>query len=142
MMETMIVAADEDALSEVNDFLDEKLEGIACSSKARFQIELAVEEIFVNLASYAYEEESTKDSCLYRKVEVGCEAEPEKITICFMDSGTPFDPLQRERADTSGKMFMERVGGFGIHLVRETMDDVAYEYRDGKNILTIVKILH
>ncbi len=152
-MDTLIVDAKEEALDEINDFLTERLEEAGCDSKAQFQIELAVEEIFVNIMSYAYEDpegqekakaqaQDGKDS-LWGKVRVCCEMteDPVTVKIQFLDGGIPFDPLQAEEADTSGKMFMERVGGFGIHLVKETMDGVEYKYENGTNILTIRKQL-
>ena len=143
MKKTITVDATEDALELVNDFWQEQAEALDAAPKALFQIELAVEEIFVNIVSYAYQDDATKNSPLFGRVEVGCEVseDPASITLCFTDGGTPFDPLQTADADTSGKMFMERAGGFGIHLVKETMDEVTYAFSDGKNILSIRKNL-
>ena len=92
--------------------------------------------LFINIISYAYRPD-------IGKAEILCEVQedPLLVTIQFMDSGKPFDPLAKEEADTSGAMFLERPGGFGIHLVKNTMDDVEYEYKDGKNILIIKKNL-
>ena len=105
-----------------------------CEKKAMMQIRLAVEEIFVNIISYAYRPDVGKAEIYVEVNEV-----PLSVMIQFMDSGKPFDPLARPDADTSGKMFMERPGGFGILLVKKTMDSVDYEYKDGKNILSIKK---
>jgi sigma-B regulation protein RsbU (phosphoserine phosphatase) len=58
-----------------------------------------------------------------------------------MDSGKPFNPLDVEDADTTGAQFLQKVGGFGIHIVKHTMDSVEYEFKDGKNILRIKKTL-
>ena len=140
-----IVDASEDSLDEINDLLAERLDELDCEAKARFQIELAVEEIFVNIASYAYEgQEEPEGDELWGKVRLVLEISeevPHVLTLQFMDHGVFFDPLQAEEADTSGKMFIERVGGFGILMVKETMDEVNYVYRDGTNILTIKKQL-
>ncbi len=132
----IIVNAVDPAIDPVQDFIREKLSHFGCEKKPMMQIRLAVEEIFVNIISYAYRPD-------IGKAEIRCEVHeaPLSVTIQFMDSGKPFDPLAKEDADLSGKMFMEREGGFGIHLVKNTMDAVDYEYRDGKNILTIRKNL-
>ncbi|MBR5420656.1 MAG: ATP-binding protein [Lachnospiraceae bacterium] len=147
MTDELIVVADDDALDEINDFISEHLEEVECDAKKRFQLELAVEEIVVNIVSYAYEggeapEDSGEDP-FWGKIRVALELteDPAVLTLSFMDQGSFFDPLAAEEADTSGKMFMERVGGFGILMVKETMDDVSYVYRDGTNILTIKKNL-
>lgn len=141
MMETILVEAAEDSLDEINDFLNERLEAAGADPTVMFQIELSVEEIVVNIASYAYED--GVESELFGKIEVGCELQedPPGITIRFRDTGKRFDPLAMEDADTSGKMFMEQEGGFGIHMVKETMDEVSYAYEDGANVLTIRKKL-
>lgn len=132
----LVVDAVEDSIDEVQDFVREKLESYGCEKKTMIQLRLAIEEIFVNIISYAYHPE-------VGKAEVFCEVlkEPLSVTIQFMDSGKPFDPLAKEEVDTSGAHFMEEEGGFGILLVKQTMDDVDYEYKDGKNILTIKKKL-
>ena len=67
--------------------------------------------------------------------------DPLRVVIQFLDHGKPFDPLAREDADTSEEALMERIGGLGILLVKETMDEVSYSYEEGKNILTILKKL-
>ena len=144
MMEKIIVDAEEDALDEINDFLNEKLEEMEAGPDVQFQIELAVEEIFVNIFSYAYEDpdEETASGELFGKVEVGCEIkDPPEIIISFRDGGRAFNPLEIKEADTSGQMFLEKEGGFGIHMVKETMDEVTYERKDGANVLTIRKKL-
>lgn len=121
---------------KVQDFIRGELERFDVPPKTLFQIELAVEEIFTNIASYAYNPE-------IGKATVGCsvEQDPLRVTIQFLDSGKPFDPLARDKADTSEDAIMERTGGLGIFLVRENMDDVKYTYENGKNILTISKTL-
>ena len=103
---------------------------------AQMQIELAVEEIFVNIASYAYDSEDGE-------AEVRCKVleDPLRVVVQFLDSGKPFDPLAREDADTSEDALMGREGGLGIFLVKSTMDSVEYAYEGGKNILTIRKNL-
>ena len=131
---SIVIDADDPAMDIVQGFIREKLKSYGCDKKIMLQIRLAVEEIFINIISYAYRPD-------VGKAEVLCEVneEPMCVIIQFMDSGKPFDPLAYDEVDTSGQMFMERVGGFGIHLVKNTMDAVTYEYKEGKNILKIKK---
>ena len=131
---SIIIDADDPAMDIVQGFIREKLKSYGCDKKIMLQIRLAVEEIFINIISYAYRPD-------VGKAEVLCEVkeDPMCVIIQFMDSGKPFDPLAYDEVDTSGQMFMERVGGFGIHLVKNTMDAVTYEYKEGKNILKIKK---
>ncbi|MCR5214899.1 MAG: ATP-binding protein [Eubacterium sp.] len=134
---TILIDATEEAIDPVQDFIRTKLKAYGVSVKLLAQIRLAVEEIFVNIISYAYRPD-------VGKAEIHCEVteNPLVVTIQFMDSGKPFDPLKVAEADTSGAMFLERPGGFGIHLVKNTMDDIEYEFKDGKNILRIKKNLN
>ena len=140
MIDVLKVDATEDSIDEINEFLKEKLEKAGCDNKSEFEIELAVEEICVNVFSYAYTGEPTEDP-LWNKLEVQCEilTDPAGVTIRFIDAGEAFNPIKKKDADTSGKMFMAKEGGFGIHFVKKTMSRVEYEYRGGRNILTIQK---
>ena len=135
-MDSLIVPARTDALDTVTDFVEEKLASFECPMRTILQLRLAVEEVFVNIASYAYQPGEGE-------AEIRCEIleEPLRMWIQFLDSGRPFDPLAREEADTSEEGLMSREGGLGILLVKNTMDDVQYSYEDGKNILTIIKQL-
>lgn len=135
-MENLTVIAAVENLDEVNSFVLKRLEKYGCEKKVLMQIRLAVEEIFVNIASYAYDPS-------VGPAEVRCEVldDPLRVVIQFLDGGKPFDPLAKEDADISEEALLEREGGLGIFLVKETMDDVKYEYRDGKNVLTILKKL-
>ena len=135
-MRELIVPAAAEELTRVQEFVTEQLEAVDCPMKAVFQIELAVEEIFINIVSYAYHPElgTAKIRC-----EI-CE-DPLRVIIEFQDHGKQFDPLEREEIDTSTDALMEREGGLGIFLVKKNMDAVEYRYEDGKNILTISKNL-
>jgi sigma-B regulation protein RsbU (phosphoserine phosphatase) len=135
-MDSLIIPAKTEVLDTVTDFVEEKLASFACPMRTMLQLRLAVEEVFVNIASYAYEQGEGE-------AEIRCEIleDPLRVWIQFLDSGRPFDPLAREDADTSEEALMAREGGLGILLVKTTMDDVQYSYEDGKNILTIIKKL-
>ena len=136
-MESLTILAEVKNLDTVNSFVSGRLEDRGLTdAKTLMQIRLAVEEIFVNIASYAYDPS-------VGPAEVRCEVleDPLRVVIQFLDGGKPFDPLAREDADTSEEGLMNRIGGLGILLVKETMDEVTYEYKDGKNVLTILKNL-
>ena len=130
------IDAEEDRLQEVQAFVDEHLEAADCPVKAQMQIAVAVEEIFVNIASYAYVPEKGK-----AKVRVEVSDEPVSVTITFVDHGIPYDPVAREDPDVTLPASQRDIGGLGIFMTKQIMDDVAYEYKDGQNILTLKKRL-
>ncbi|MCR5174999.1 MAG: ATP-binding protein [Oscillospiraceae bacterium] len=121
-------------LPYVQEFIDSHLEKTGCPPRAQMQIGLAAEEIFVNIASYAYAPEKGR-----AKVRVEVSGDPVTVTITFLDRGMPYDPLQKEDPDVTLPAEERDIGGLGILLTKKTMDDVAYEYRDGQNILTLKK---
>ena len=123
-------------LEEVQAFVDERLERADCPLKAQMQIAVAVEEIFINIASYAYAPEKGKAT-----VRVEVSEDPVTVTITFVDHGMPYDPLAKEDPDISLPAETREAGGLGIFMTKKIMDDVAYEYKDGQNILTLKKKL-
>ena len=128
------IEADAAKLPEVLAFIDAELEAADCPMKPQMQIDVAVEEIFVNIASYAYNPGSGI-------AVIGIQVKDGVAEITFADSGIPYDPLAREDPDVSLPAEEREIGGLGVYLVKQTMDDVRYEYRDGQNLLTIVKKL-
>ena len=99
-------------------------------------IEVAVEEIFVNIASYAYDPQVGPATIRTEIVQ-----EPLSVILSFIDGGVPYDPLAKPDPVLHTPLQLRRRGGLGIFMVKKTMDDVSYEYKDGKNILTITKNL-
>lgn len=128
------IEADDKNLDTVNDFIHSHLEKLGCPMKEIMQIDLAVEEIFVNIAHYAYNPSKGN-------VEIDCEVEESSpcITIQFSDNGKHFDPLQKEDPDITASAEERDIGGLGIFLTKKYMDCVEYKYENGKNILTIGK---
>ena len=114
-------------LDQAISFVSGKLEAADCPVKIQMQIEVAVEELFVNIASYAYDMEITE--------------EPAAAVITFTDSGIPFNPLKKDDPDIALSAEERQIGGLGIYMVKKSMDDIAYAYRDGRNVLRIVKYL-
>ena len=130
------IEATNENLQTVLDFVDKHLDAVDCPMKEKMQIDVAVEEIFVNIAHYAYH--PGKGNATVR-VEVN--EEPLVVSITFIDNGIPYDPLAKEDPDITLSAEDREIGGLGIFMVKKTMDDVVYDYKDGKNILTLKKNL-
>ncbi len=123
-----------DNLPQVISFVDEQLEAANCPMKIQMQIDIAVEEIFVNIAHYAYNPDVGT-----AKVRVEVLGEPPAVDITFIDNGIPYDPLAKADPDVTLSAEERQIGGLGIFMVKKSMDDVKYEYLDGHNILTLKK---
>ena len=123
-------------LSRVQSFVTELLEQAACPMKTLMQIDVIVEEVFVNIAHYAYGHIKGKAT-----VQIAFDEASRTVTLTFIDSGTPFDPLKKDDPDTTLSAKERRIGGLGIFLVKKTMDHMEYRYQDGHNILSIMKKL-
>ena len=125
-----------DNLPRALEFVDEHLEGSGCSFKTQNEIEIAVEEIFVNIASYAYHPETGE-------VEIRFELsdDPETAVIILRDQGVEYDPLKKEDPDLTLPAEERGIGGLGIFMTGQLMDELEYEYKDGSNILTMKKKL-
>ena len=134
-MERLSIPATLDHLDEATDFVERIMEGAGFSEERKLQLHLVVEEIFVNIASYAYPSGEGE-------AELCCEllSDPVRIRVSILDSGEPFDPLAREDADTSEEALLGREGGLGILLIKKLTDNVSYRRTDGKNELTVEKI--
>ena len=132
----LTVDATLDNLRLVNAFLEEHLEEADCPLKAQMQISVAAEEIYVNIAHYAYAPETGTAT-----LRLELQEEPPAVTLTFLDSGIPFNPLDRTDPDVSLPAEEREIGGLGIFMTRKSMDDLRYAFRDGQNILTLTKRL-
>ncbi len=128
------IEATAENLAAVQSFVEARLTDTACPQKARMQIELAVEEIFINIASYAYAPDTGTATVL-----VSFPDDPPSVTVTFFDRGIPYDPLKKQDPDITLCAQERRIGGLGVFLTKKLMDDVSYEYRDGQNVLTLKK---
>lgn len=117
----------------VTSFVDQQLEALDCPMKAQLQIDVALDELFSNIANYAYPEGGGKAT-----IRFSCD-ESRVVSITFADQGIPYDPLQKPDPDVTLSAAERSIGGLGIFLVKKTMDDMFYEYKDGQNLLTIRK---
>lgn len=129
-LEERIFPANIAALHEVLAFSEEKLEQSRCPVKLIMQINIAVEEIFVNIANYAYGEEKGQ-------MRLGIGTADGRAEFRFTDWGIPFDPTARSDPDVSLPAEKREVGGLGIFMTKKIMDEVEYRRLDGKNILTL-----
>ena len=128
------VPAELEKLKDVNDFIVGKLNGLDCTPRAQTQLEIAIEEIFVNISRYAYHPVIGKAT-----VRMDIDEEDGLVSLQFEDEGIPYNPLVRKDPDLTSGVKEREVGGLGIYMTKKSMDDVAYSYKDGKNILVITK---
>ena len=138
-MPVKIFEATDENLEAVNDFIHEQIKPFSCHSQTLFQIDLAVEEIFVNISHYAYSPDKGT-------VQIDCSVEktadaPAKLTVSFTDRGKAFNPLAKPDPDITLSVEEREIGGLGIFLTKKYMDSVLYEHKDNQNILTFTKII-
>ena len=135
-MKELTIAATVENIETVTDFVNAQLEMLECPIKAQMQIDIAIDELFGNIAHYAYNPEIGSATV---RVEVA--QAPLAVIITFIDNGVPYDPLAMEDPDVGLSAEDRAIGGLGIYLVKKTMDEITYEYKDGQNILSIKKKL-
>ncbi|KNZ40930.1 ATP-binding protein [Acetobacterium bakii] len=136
-MKSLTVNASEDKLSEVLEFIGTELEAAGASPKTQFQIDLAVEELYVNIVHYAYAPD-TGDVI----IKFNIDGEPPLAEILFIDQGKPYNPLENPDPDITLTAEDREIGGLGVLMVKKTMDVAVYRYENQKNIMTIKKSLH
>ena len=135
-MKELTIAATVENIGTVTDFVNEQLEALDCPVKAQMQIDIAVDELFGNIAHYAYHPEVGNAT-----VRVEVTEEPLAVIVTFIDKGMPYDPLRAVEPDITLSAEERNLGGLGIYMVKKSMDEITYEYKDGKNILSIKKKL-
>ena len=133
-MKELTIDATIENIATVTAFIDEQLEHRDCPMKTKRQVHIAIDELFGNIAYYAYHPEK---GIVTVRAEVT--DNPLEVVITFIDNGTPYDPLAKADPDTTLSVEERDVGGLGIYMVKKTMDDISYEYRNGQNILRIKK---
>lgn len=132
MEESIVLSASLESIPYAVTFVREFLvrNNIECLDK----FAIVVEEIFSNIASYAYVEEK-KDV----KIICGYLKDSSELTITFVDSGVEYNPLTTPEPDITLPLAKRKIGGLGIFIVKKFMDDLNYERKDNKNILTLMK---
>ena len=131
---SLTVPARVDALDQVTAFAEENLEAAGCPMDTMLAVTLAIEEIFVNIADYAYDGKDGE-----AKITFSFDEDTKTVEFVFMDEGIPYDPTSKASPDITLAPSKRQIGGLGIHIVKNTMDQVTYEYAGGRNILTIRK---
>lgn len=135
-MTERIFPAEDSALSDFLAFAEEELENAACPMKALMSITVALEEVFVNVAHYAY-----PDSPGNVIFSIDFDSESRQMTFQMSDSGIPFDPLAKPDPDITLPAEERQIGGLGIFMMKMTMDNVNYAYTGGRNVLTMKKYI-
>lgn len=133
-MKEMTIPATVENIEKVTEFVNSQLEEIDCPIKARMQIDIAIDELFGNIAHYAYNPETGPAT-----VRVEVTEAPISVVVTFIDHGIPYDPLKKNDPDVTLSAEERAIGGLGIFMVKKTMDEITYEYKDGQNILRIRK---
>jgi serine/threonine-protein kinase RsbW len=135
-MHKLILTAKIENLNKVFDFLDAQLSSLAYNMKAKLQLELSIEEAYVNISKYAYKSDKGEVEILTTVDE-----DPLQITVQLVDSGIPYNPLKTEDPDLCTDTEEKELGGLGIFLIKKNVDNIKYKYHNGKNILTLQKKL-
>ena len=133
-VESRTFPAKTESLTDVLAFIEQILEKYECSMKIQTAICVAIEEMFVNVAHYAYG--NTQGDV---KFDVSFEEKTRNITFRMSDKGVPFDPLKKPEPDITLSLEEREIGGLGIFITKKTMDQVSYAYENGENILTMIK---
>ncbi len=133
-MKKLTVDASTENLSKILEFIDAELEAAGADMKMIFQVDLAVEEIYTNIAHYAYAPDDGKVI-----IQFDAYGDPLLMEIQFIDCGKPFNPLNNPDPDITLTAEERQIGGLGVLMVKKTMDEVDYRFEENKNILTIKK---
>ncbi len=133
-MAQMTFPATLENIEAATDFMNGILESAGCPMRTQMKLAVALDELMSNVARYAYAP-GTGDVT----VSVEVLEDPKRAVITLTDSGVPYDPLQKEDPDVTLSAEERGIGGLGIYIVKQSMDGMTYEYRDGQNVLTIVK---
>ncbi|MCR5108150.1 MAG: ATP-binding protein [Lachnospiraceae bacterium] len=132
-MARLELEAVDDNLNKVTGFLEEFLESMDCPMKTVMQTTVALEEMFINICHYAYAP-GTGDAVIVLEKETDS-----SVMITLMDKGVHYDPLEKEDPDVTLSADKRPIGGLGIYMVKKSMDEVSYEYKDNTNIFTMIK---
>jgi len=133
MGDITVLAATEN-ISKITAFVDAELENIGCPPKANAQIDICIDELVANIAHYAYGSETGNAT-----VRLDFDEAERIVSLAFIDSGMPFDPLDVPEPDITSPLAERPIGGLGLFMVKNMMDSMDYRREDGHNILTISK---
>lgn len=135
---TISVPADTTELEVVNTFIHTELDRRLCPLRVQNKLDIAVEELFVNVCRYAYPDAPDGEPGIVR-VSYTYGSEPPSVTVALADDGVPFNPLEKPDAETPGDVMDIPIGGLGILMAKRSVDDISYERIGNSNIISIVK---
>ncbi|MGM9579998.1 MAG: ATP-binding protein [Anaerovibrio sp.] len=135
-MKEITLEATVENIGVATDFVEEFLDEIACPLKAKMQLNIAIDELFGNIAHYAYQGGEGKAT-----VQVEVLENPRAVCITFIDSGVPYNPLEKADPDITLSAEDRSIGGLGIFMVKKNTDDMQYSYCEGRNRLKIIKCI-
>ena len=133
-MQEITVEAALPNIETVTEFVNAQLEAWGCPGKARLQIDIAIDELFSNIARYAY-----GDGAGDATVRFSFDASTRTASVTFVDGGVPFDPVKREDPTLPSSIQETSIGGLGILMVKKTMDELSYRREAGDNVVTFRK---
>lgn len=133
-MKKITLEATIENISKVTDFVDAFLDEHQCPFKSKMQIDIAIDELFGNIAHYAYGDQIGEVTVCVEWNEA-----KSSVAISFIDQGIPFNPLEKEEPDITLSVEERKIGGLGIHMVKKNMDEIEYQYLEGQNRLKIKK---
>lgn len=135
MREVTVLAKVENS-TVIQEFAEEILDEAMCPFKVATQVCIAIDELFANVCMYAYPDREDGDIT----VGINIIEDPKSVELTFTDSGMPYDPLSKEDPDVFLSLEERKIGGLGIFMVKNMMDDMTYEYKDGHNVVSIKKL--
>ena len=133
LQRSLTLPNDINTIPQLNEFIDTVCEELEIDMALAMSLNLAMEEAVVNVMDYAYPAGTEGE------VNIEAIADETQLHFIISDSGKPFDPTAKEEVDTTLSAEERPIGGLGIHLIRQHMDDISYERRDDKNILRLSK---
>lgn len=139
-MKEITIPAKIEALDDVIAFVEEQLESVDCPMKIMMSLDVAVEEMYVNIAHYAYPDENANGEGM-ATIRFEHDAEQNAVTITLIDQGIQYNPLEKDDPDITLSAEERQIGGLGIFMVKKSMDEVAYKYENGSNIFSMKKSL-
>ena len=136
-MKELHVNSNVENILSIKNFVCSELERLGCTERLVMQMKMAVDELFANISFYAYDSGSGPVT-----VRFDFEEESSTAVLTFIDEGKPYNLLEAEEPEVTLEGELRPIGGLGIFLVRNLMDDMLYEYKDKHNILTLKKHTH
>lgn len=135
-MKELTVTAKIENIERITEFVNEQLAFYQCPKNAQIQIDIVIDELFGNIAHYAYKPDEGPAT-----VRVEVVKNPLSVVLTFIDNGIPYNPLEKSDPDTSLSADEREIGGLGLYMVKKTMDEIVYEHKNGQNILKVKKNL-